>query len=63
MINFKGYDMLNWTLTFLILALIAGLLGFTGVAGTAVGIAKFLFFVFITMWAVALLAVLFIGKK
>ncbi len=38
--------MLNWTINFLIIALIAGLLGFTGIAGTAVGIAKALFLSF-----------------
>ncbi|MGH8024140.1 MAG: DUF1328 domain-containing protein, partial [Limisphaerales bacterium] len=39
--------MLGWTLVFLIVALIAGLLGFTGIAGAAVGIARFLFAVFL----------------
>jgi uncharacterized membrane protein YtjA (UPF0391 family) len=37
--------MLGWALTFLVIALIAALLGFGGVAGTAVGIAKIIFFV------------------
>ena len=32
--------MLSWAVAFLIFALIAGVLGFTGLAGTAVGIAK-----------------------
>ena len=32
--------MLRWTLLFLVIAIIAGLLGFTGVAGTASEIAK-----------------------
>ena len=31
--------MLSWSLTFLVIALIAGVLGFTGIAGTAAGIA------------------------
>lgn len=55
--------MLNWTLNFLVIALIAGLLGFTGIAGTAVGIAKILFFVFLIMWVVAFLVVGSITKK
>ncbi len=55
--------MLNWTLNFLILALIAGLLGFTGIAGAAVGIAKTLFFIFIAMWVIAAVAVYMITHK
>ena len=39
--------MLSWAITFLIIALIAAVLGFGGLAGTAVGIAKILFFVFL----------------
>ncbi len=55
--------MLNWTINFLILALIAGLLGFTGIAGTAVGIAKILFVIFLAMWVIALISVTFFVKK
>jgi uncharacterized membrane protein YtjA (UPF0391 family) len=40
---------------FLIIALVAGILGFGGIAGTAVGIAKILFFVFLVVWLVAFL--------
>lgn len=39
--------MLYYALIFLVIALISGILGFTGVAGVAVGIAKILFFVFL----------------
>jgi uncharacterized membrane protein YtjA (UPF0391 family) len=42
--------MLHWTLVFLVIALIAALLGFGGVAGAAAGIAKVLFFVFLVIW-------------
>ena len=35
--------MLGWALAFLIIALIAALLGFGGVAGAAAGIAKIIF--------------------
>jgi len=38
--------MLSWALTFLVIALIAGILGFGVVAGTAASIAKILFVVF-----------------
>lgn len=42
--------MLSWALTFLILALIAGFLGFGGIAFAAAGIAKILFFVFVVLF-------------
>ena len=45
--------MMGWALTFLIIALVAGLLGFTGIAGAAVNIAWILF-VFGLMLAVIL---------
>jgi len=48
--------MLSWALTFLVIALIAALLGFTGVAGTAVGIAKLLFYVFVILFLVSIAA-------
>lgn len=37
--------MLSWAVTFLVVAIIAGLFGFTGIAGTAVNIAWILFVV------------------
>ena len=37
--------MLSWAVTFLIIAIIAGVLGFSGIAGTAVNIAWILFVV------------------
>jgi uncharacterized membrane protein YtjA (UPF0391 family) len=48
--------MLQWALTFLVLGLIAALLGFTSVAGASIGIAKILFVVFLVMFLVTLLA-------
>jgi len=47
--------MLHWSLVFLVIALIAAVLGFGGLAGTAVGIAKILFFVFLVIWLVSFL--------
>ena len=55
--------MLSWALTFLVIALIAALLGFTGVAGTAVGIAKLLFWVFVVLFLVSIVASLIRGKS
>jgi len=37
--------MIGWAVTFLIIAIIAGVLGFSGIAGTAVNIAWILFVV------------------
>jgi len=47
--------MISWALTFLVLALIAGMLGFTAIAGTALEIAKILFFLFLILFVVSLL--------
>ena len=45
--------MLSWAITFLIIAIIAPVLGFGGIAGTATGIAKILFVVFLVMFVVS----------
>ena len=42
--------MLNYAAVFLVIALVAALLGFTGIAGGAVEIAKILFFVFLLLF-------------
>ena len=47
--------MLHYALVFLIVALIAALFGFGGVAAGAVGMAKILFFVFLIMAVVTFL--------
>jgi uncharacterized membrane protein YtjA (UPF0391 family) len=46
--------MLYWALMFLIVAIIAGLLGFGAIAFAAAGIAKILFFVFLILFLVSL---------
>jgi uncharacterized membrane protein YtjA (UPF0391 family) len=48
--------MLSWAITFLVIALIAAALGFGGIAGAATGIAKILFFVFLVLFVISLLA-------
>jgi uncharacterized membrane protein YtjA (UPF0391 family) len=45
--------MLQWALTFLVLALIAGVLGFGGVASMSIEIARILFVVFIILFIIA----------
>src|SRR5262245_39362924 len=50
----KG-PMLSWSITFLVIALIAAVLGFGGIAGTAAGIAKILFVVFLVVFLISLI--------
>jgi len=47
--------MLYWAVVFLVVAIIAGIFGFTGIAGTSIWIAKILFFVFIILFVISLL--------
>ncbi len=47
--------MLRWTLTFLVVAVIAALLGFGGIASASADIAKILFFVFLGLFVMSLL--------
>lgn len=54
--------MLGWALTFLVIALIAGVLGFGGIAIISVEIARLLFFVFLVLFAVSLIAGLLRGS-
>jgi len=44
--------MIKWAIIFAVIGVIAGILGFSGIAGGAFGIAKFLF------WAAVIIAVL-----
>lgn len=54
--------MLNWALIFLVIALVAALLGFTSIAGAAIGIAKILFYIFLILFLVSLVSHLFRGR-
>jgi uncharacterized membrane protein YtjA (UPF0391 family) len=45
--------MLSWVVTFLIIALIAGVLGFGGLAGASIEIAKIIFFVAVVLFLVS----------
>jgi uncharacterized membrane protein YtjA (UPF0391 family) len=46
--------MLAWAIAFLILAIIAAVFGFGGIAGAATGIAKILFWVFLVLFIISL---------
>ena len=47
-------DFLVWAIVFLVLAIVAGLLGFGDVAGLSMGIAKWLVIIFVVLAVVAL---------
>lgn len=54
-LSMKGKEMLQYAVVFLIIALVAGLLGFTGIAAGAVQIAKVLFFIFLLLFLASLI--------
>lgn len=54
--------MLRLALTFLVIALIAALLGFGGITVITVDIARILFFIFLVLFAVSLIAHLLRGR-
>ncbi|MCX5497716.1 DUF1328 domain-containing protein [Kaistia dalseonensis] len=45
--------MLSWAIFFLVVALVAAVLGFGGIAGTAIGIAKIIFIVAIVLFLIS----------
>lgn len=47
--------MLSWVVTLLIIALIAGLLGFGGIEGTAIGLAKIIFYIAVILFLVSII--------
>jgi len=55
--------MLSWAVTFLLVALVAALFGWGGIAATSAGIAQILFFVFIVLFVISALAGAFRGKS
>jgi uncharacterized membrane protein YtjA (UPF0391 family) len=59
----KEETMLGWAVTFLIVAIIAAVLGFGGIAGTAIEIAKIIFFVAIVLFAISALVGLMRGRS
>ncbi|MBU2888619.1 DUF1328 domain-containing protein [Celeribacter halophilus] len=54
--------MLGWALTFLAVAIIAAVFGFGGIASASAGIAQVLFFIFIVLFLVAMIARAVRGK-
>ena len=59
----NGGTMLYYALVFLVIAVIAGLLGFGAIAFAAAGIAKILFFIFLILFLVSLITHLGRGQR
>lgn len=55
--------MLGWAVLFFILALVAAVFGFGGIAAAAVDIAQILFFVFLVLFVLSLVVRLIGGSK
>jgi uncharacterized membrane protein YtjA (UPF0391 family) len=55
--------MLKWAVVFLIIAIVAGIFGFTGIEQASATVAKVLFGVFLVLFLGALALGLFIGSK
>ncbi len=55
--------MLRWALAFLVIALIAALFGFTGIAGESMYIARILFYIFIVVFLVSIVMSLLTGRR
>lgn len=54
--------MIGWAVTFLVIALVAAVLGFGGIAGFAVEIAKIIFFVAIVLFLISAVVALIRGR-
>ena len=55
--------MLKWALIFLVVGLVLGAMGFGGLGGAFVGIAKLLFFVAIAIFLIFLVLAVIAGRK
>ncbi|MBP9854837.1 MAG: DUF1328 domain-containing protein [Candidatus Omnitrophica bacterium] len=56
--------MLRWAATFFLIAIIAAMLGYTNIAGSAMGIAKILFFLFLIPAIILLvIGLFFVGTR
>jgi uncharacterized membrane protein YtjA (UPF0391 family) len=55
--------MLKWAVVFLVIAIIAGIFGFSGIAEASATIAKVLFGIFLVLFVGAVAIGLFIGSR
>ena len=56
-------SLLGWVVTFLVIALIAGILGFGGVAGASIEIAKIIFFIAVVLFLVSAIVGVVRGRR
>jgi uncharacterized membrane protein YtjA (UPF0391 family) len=61
--NIRDLNMIGWAITFLVIALIAAVLGFGGIAGVAIEAAKIVFFVAIVLFLIAAIVGLVRGRR
>jgi uncharacterized membrane protein YtjA (UPF0391 family) len=59
----EGFTMLGWVVTFLVIALIAGILGFGGIAGASIEVAKIIFFIAVVLFLVSAVVGLARGRN
>lgn len=59
----KIFCMLKWSAVFFVIAIVAAIFGFTGIAAGAASIAKTLFFIVLVIWLVLLVLGVTIFKK
>jgi uncharacterized membrane protein YtjA (UPF0391 family) len=55
--------MLSWGITFFLLAIVAAVFGFTGLAGTFASIAKFLMVLFVVLFVATLIYSMVTGRR
>jgi len=55
--------MLYWAAVFFVIALVAAIFGFTGIAGGTMQIAKILFFIFLVLFVVSIVGGLLTGRR
>ncbi len=55
--------MLNWIITFFVLAVLAAICGFAGLAGTFADIAKFLALIFVVLFVASLVYSMLTGRR
>lgn len=55
--------MLSWAVIFFIIAIVAAVFGFGGIASAAAGIAQVLFWVFVALFVISLVAGLAAGRR
>jgi uncharacterized membrane protein YtjA (UPF0391 family) len=55
--------MIRYSIIFAIIAVLAGIFGFTEISVASAGVAKVLFFIAITVFLILLVAGLFVGRK